>query len=101
MLDFTAIDFETANHSAASACSVGLAKVRNGKIVDRAGWLIRPPEGHDSFTEWNTRIHGIVATDVVDAPRWIEQLPELTSPALGRKLDVAREGQIMADDLWR
>ena len=36
MLDFTAIDFETANPSAASACSVGLAKVRGGKIVDIA-----------------------------------------------------------------
>ena len=77
MLDFTAIDFETANHSAASACSVGLAKVRNGKIVDRAGWLIRPPEGHDAFFEWNTRIHGIRATDVATVPRWIEQLPDL------------------------
>ena len=77
MLDFTAIDFETANPSAASACSVGLAKVRGGKIVDRAGWLIRPPEGHDAFTPWNTRIHGIVAADVAEAPRWIEQLPEL------------------------
>ena len=60
-LDFTAIDFETANSSAASACSVGLVKVRDGRVVDRAGWLIRPPLGHDEFHEWNTRIHGIRA----------------------------------------
>ena len=77
MLDFTAIDFETANRSPASACSVGLAKVRGGKVVDRAGWLIRPPEGHDRFTFWNTRIHGIRAEDVAHAPRWVEQLPDL------------------------
>ena len=36
-LDFTAIDFETANGSNASACSVGLVKVRDGEIVDRIG----------------------------------------------------------------
>lgn len=74
-LDFTAIDFETANHSAASACSVGLVKVRGGRVVDRTGWLIRPPLGHDAFTEWNTRIHGIRAEDVAEALGWVEQLP--------------------------
>lgn len=33
-LSFTAIDFETANPSRASACAVGMAKVRDGQIVD-------------------------------------------------------------------
>ena len=69
-LDFTAIDFETANSSAASACSVGLIKVRDGKVVDRAGWLIQPPLGHDHFQEWNVRIHGIQPQDVVGAAGW-------------------------------
>ncbi|PZQ89911.1 MAG: DNA polymerase III subunit epsilon [Leifsonia xyli] len=76
-LDFTAIDFETANGSSASACSVGLVKVRDGQIVDRIGWLIQPPAGHDHFVEWNTRIHGIRAGDVVGALGWVEQLPDL------------------------
>ncbi len=76
-LDFTAIDFETANPSAASACSVGLAKVRGGKVVDREGWLILPPAGHDHFTDWTTRIHGLTASDCAGAPRWIDQLPRL------------------------
>lgn len=76
-LDFTAIDFETANGSSASACSVGLVKVRDGQVVDRIGWLIQPPPGHDHFVEWNTRIHGIRAADVLDAPGWVEQLPDL------------------------
>ena len=76
-LDFTAIDFETANGSSASACSVGLVKVRDGQVVDRIGWLIHPPIGHDHFVDWNVRIHGIQATDVVDAPLWSEQLPDL------------------------
>jgi DNA polymerase-3 subunit epsilon len=76
-LDFTAIDFETANSSSASACSVGLIKVRDGRIVDRAGWLIQPPIGHDEFNEWNTRIHGIKASDVIGAAGWAEQFPDL------------------------
>ena len=85
-LNFTAIDFETANSSSASACSVGLVKVRDGEVVDKAGWLIKPPLGHDSFTEWNTRIHGIVAEDVVDALLWSEQLPDLVAFADGDHL---------------
>ena len=85
-LDFTAIDFETANASSASACSVGLVKVRDGRVVDKAGWLIRPPAGHDAFTEWNTRIHGIMAVDVVDALLWSEQLPDLVAFAEGDHL---------------
>lgn len=85
-LNFTAIDFETANSSSASACSVGLVKVRDGVVVDRAGWLIKPPPGHDAFLEWNTRIHGIVADDVVDALGWAEQLPELVAFAGGDHL---------------
>jgi len=76
-LDFTAIDFETANNSAASACSVGMVKVRDGRVVDTAYWLIKPPFGHDGFLEWNVRIHGIMEVDVADALLWSEQLPDL------------------------
>ena len=76
-LDFTAIDFETANSSNASACAVGLARVRDGEVVARAGWLIQPPPGHDRFFQLNTRIHGIRECDVADARGWSAQLPEL------------------------
>ncbi|WP_214466617.1 3'-5' exonuclease [Microbacterium flavescens] len=73
-LDFTAIDFETANPSNASACAVGLVKVRGGEVVAQTGWLIQPPAGHDRFFELNTRIHGITAEDVIGAPTWAGQL---------------------------
>jgi DNA polymerase-3 subunit epsilon len=78
-LDFTAIDFETANSSSASACAVGLVRVRDGEVVDKTGWLIRPPAGHDVFFELNTRIHGIRAEDVIHAPTWTQQLGALTA----------------------
>ena len=77
LLNFTAIDFETANGSAASACSVGMVKIRDGRVVDTAYWLIKPPFGHDEFMEWNVRIHGIMAADVADALLWSEQLADL------------------------
>lgn len=87
-LDFTAIDFETANGSAASACQVGLARVRAGAVVETAGWLIRPPAGHDAFLAGNMNIHGLTPDDVVDAPGWSEQLDDLRG-FLGRDVLVA------------
>ncbi|WP_292831839.1 exonuclease domain-containing protein [Microbacterium sp.] len=78
-LDFTAIDFETANSSNASVCAVGLTRVRDGRVVASTGWLIRPPAGHDRFFELNTGIHGIRAEDVAGAPGWSEQLSALTA----------------------
>lgn len=78
-LDFTAIDFETANSSNASACAVGLARVRDGQVVATAGWLIQPPPGHDRFFELNTRIHGITADDVTHAKSWSAQLDDLAA----------------------
>lgn len=74
-MDFTAIDFETANSSSASACSVGLVKVRDGRVVDRVHWYIRPPFPHNEFSEWNVRIHGITPEMVSDAPGWADHLP--------------------------
>lgn len=71
-IDFTAIDFETANSSSASACSVGLVKVRDGRVVDSAHWYIRPPVGHDAFLEWNIKIHGITPDMVANAAGWGE-----------------------------
>ncbi|MDI6944054.1 MULTISPECIES: 3'-5' exonuclease [Microbacterium] len=76
-LDFTAIDFETANSRPESACQVGLARVRGGEIAARASWLIRPPAGFDEFFAFNSTIHGIHADDVVGAPEWAEQFDDL------------------------
>lgn len=69
-LDFTAIDFETANPSRASVCAVGLVKVRDGMIAHEAGGLIQPPAGHAAFSWANTGVHGITAGMVANAPPW-------------------------------
>ena len=75
--DFAAIDFETANHSRDSACAVGLAIVRDGKIADLRSRLIRPPDSYFS----NTRIHGLSWKDVRHEPAFDEVWQDL-SPLL-------------------
>ncbi|NDH66062.1 MAG: DNA polymerase III subunit epsilon [Microbacteriaceae bacterium] len=73
-LNFTAIDFETANGSPASPCAVGLVKVRDAKIVDSLALLIQPPYPNDWFSEFNIKVHGIRPSNVSDAPSWPEAL---------------------------
>jgi len=76
-IDFTAIDFETANSSSASACQVGLVRVRDGAVVERAEWLIKPPEEHNHFESFNVRLHGVTEAMTQTAPTWEEQLTDL------------------------
>ncbi|MCQ9163261.1 exonuclease domain-containing protein [Arthrobacter sp. STN4] len=76
-VDFTAIDFETANGFRGSPCSVGVTKVRDGAVVDEAYWLMRPPAGHDHFDARNIAIHGISPDDVLGAPRFKDVFGEV------------------------
>jgi len=66
-LDFTAIDFETANGSPASPCAVGLVRVRDGVLVEGLALLFKPPYPHNWFHAGNIRVHGIHPSDVEDA----------------------------------
>lgn len=61
---FLAIDFETANQYRNSACSLGLVRVENNKIVHKSVHLIRPPSKEFLFTY----IHGLSWNDVKNAP---------------------------------
>ena len=75
MLNYTAIDFETANSYRGSPCSVGLVRVRDGVPVEEHHWLMRPPEPVDHFLGFNTALHGITPEMVATEPRWKEVLP--------------------------
>ncbi len=70
-----AIDFETANEQRASACSIGLAWIEDGRVTDRETYLIRPPEMR--FAPVNIRIHGITPDMVKDAPEFPDVLASL------------------------
>lgn len=76
-LDFTAIDFETANGSPASPCAVGLIRVRDSKPVETLELLFRPPVPHDWFSEGNIRVHGITPAMVQDAPTYSEVINQM------------------------
>jgi DNA polymerase-3 subunit epsilon len=76
-LDFTAIDFETANGSPASPCAVGLVRVRDSKKVETLELLFRPPVPHDWFSEANILVHGITPEMVHDAPEYSEVLRQM------------------------
>ena len=66
MLDFAAIDFETANEFPSSVCSVGVVVVRDGEVADTFYSLIHPePEYYQWFCQ---RVHGLCAEDTEDAP---------------------------------
>lgn len=64
------IDFETANGFMGSACSVGIAVLEEGQIVDTNYWLIKPHPRYSYFDPLNVSIHGIKAQDVKDAPEF-------------------------------
>jgi DNA polymerase III subunit epsilon len=76
-LDFTAIDFETANGSPASPCAVGLVRVRDGKIVDGFESLFKPPATHNWFSQGNIAVHGITPSKIEKAPEYIEVLSQM------------------------
>ena len=73
MSDFVAIDFETADPGADSACAVGVVRVRDGRIAERIARLIRPPRQRFAFT-W---VHGITWEMVRNAPLFAEVWREL------------------------
>ncbi len=98
-MEYVAIDFETANEYRESACAVGLAKFKNGEVVDTYYTLLKPPAPYDFFNLLNVFIHGIEAKDVAsertlgqawpDLERFIAGLP-LVAHNAGFDLSVIR-----------
>lgn len=79
MMEFVAIDFETANNSPLSACSIGLARMnKEGELLDTKYWLIKPPNGFDKFYRRNIEIHGIYPGDVREENHFDYLWPEIS-----------------------
>lgn len=86
-MNFTVIDFETANSKRASACSIGIVKVVDDICVLEKEWLIKPPTM--DFNWRNIQIHGIRPEDVVDAPTFDELYKKELKQILEGELIVA------------
>ncbi|HEX5398949.1 MAG TPA: 3'-5' exonuclease [Verrucomicrobiae bacterium] len=78
-MNFTSIDFETANHSRVSICAAGMAVFENGVLTESLHWLVRPPKGHGWFREDFIECHGLTHLDVLDAPEFSAIAPEFLS----------------------
>jgi len=70
-----ALDFETANNYAQSACALGIAIYEDGEIVDNFEWYIKPHHRYNYFT--NTDIHGISEEDVINEEEFVYFYDEL------------------------
>ena len=85
-LNFTAIDFETANEGRASACAVGVVRMRGGVMVESFETLLRPRELR---VDWrNQAVHGIAVERLHHAPTLADVWPQLL-PYLHRQAVVA------------
>ena len=70
MLNFVAIDFETANGKQSSICSLGIVIVEKGEIVDKIYHLVRP---RPNYYNWrNTEVHGLTYEDTINEPEFPE-----------------------------
>ncbi|WP_238385345.1 exonuclease domain-containing protein [Nesterenkonia muleiensis] len=76
-LNFTAVDFETANGFRGSPCAIGMVRVRDGSVDELYFKRMRPPAGFDRFDPRNVQIHGITAEKVAAAPRFGELFGEI------------------------
>jgi DNA polymerase-3 subunit epsilon len=86
-MNFTVIDFETANSKRASACALGIVKVVEGKIVEKSSWLIRPDDMR--FDGMNIAIHGIRPEQVMYEPEFNELYQEIFKEKLEGQLVIA------------
>ncbi len=80
-VDFVAIDFETANRKRESVCSVGVAVVSGGVVVESTSTLINPDS---EFSPYNIAINGIRPEDVANAPHFPEVWDVLAPVLAGR-----------------
>ncbi|WP_044171233.1 3'-5' exonuclease [Flectobacillus major] len=83
-MNFTAIDFETANNYRSSACALGAVRVENGVIVEKKEWLIRPTPFEVGYYQF--RVHGLSAELLEEQPTfdvvWHEIKPMLDNTTL-------------------
>lgn len=91
MLNFVAIDFETANAFSNSACSLAAVVVENGQIVRKGYSLIRPP--FMKFDPDCIAVHGIQPDEVKDKPTFDVLWPAIYEKFLKGRLVIAHNAK--------
>ena len=78
-MNFTSLDFETANPSRMSICAAGVTVFENGELTESHYWLVRPPKGHGWFHHNFIECHGLTHLDVLNAGEFPDIAPKLLS----------------------
>ena len=97
MLNFVALDFETANESKNSAISLAVVTVEDGRITKRGYSLIKPPVMQ--FNQEFIGIHGIQPEEVLNKPTFDQLWPAIYNNHLKGKLLVAHNAKFDIDVL--
>lgn len=74
MSSYAVIDFETANNDITSICQIGVVLINDDVITKEWSTLVKPSS---DFNGWNTKIHGITAEHVKEAPDFLSIYDEL------------------------
>src|SRR5580692_737851 len=98
-MNFTSIDFETANHSRVSICAAGVAVFEDGTLTEAPYWLVRPPRRHGWFQELYIECHGLTHLDVLDASEFPAIAPELLARLNRSDLVIAHNAAFDMDHL--
>ena len=98
-MNFTSLDFETANHSRESICAAGLAVFEDGELTESPYWLVRPPKGHGWFREDFIECHGLTHLDVLDAPEFPAISPEFLARLTRADLVIAHNAAFDTEHL--
>jgi DNA polymerase-3 subunit epsilon len=89
-MNFTSIDFETANNTKAGICAAGVAVFEDDKLVESLYWLVRPPKGCGWFLEEFTKnCHGLTWFDVQNAPEFSTIAPEILARLIRADIVIA------------
>lgn len=91
MLDFVALDFETANKYKNSACSLAVITVENGQITKKTYSLIKPP--FMSFDPECIEIHGIEPKEVLNEKTFDQLWPAIYENHLKGKIMIAHNAK--------
>ncbi len=97
-LNFTVIDFETANSSRNSICQIGICKVESGNIIYSESYFVQPPD--NEFSHWNIGIHGI-SPDVTQNKPFFSEIWGEIKLHIENQLIVAHNAEFDIDCLFK
>lgn len=86
MINFVALDLETATSVKSSICQIGITEVINGVPQESKSWFVQPERNKYDFM--NIAVHGITPEDTKHSPSFPEVWKEV-QPYLQNKIVVA------------